>query len=190
MLFSRVLGAIVVVGALAVPSVAQAQSGSPPPVNVDVPLVAQDTPQWCWLAVAEMVMRTRSGFSPSQCEMLEERDGEAEGNCCDDLRQCARAGTSLREVAAVLEQAGGIHTRYTMAILPAALYGLLSGGLPVVAQISETSGMTHAVVIRGMRYDGLGRAVLTVNDPGRPAPTEILYDDLAVGWLDSLVVER
>jgi len=167
---------------------ANAEAQRPQPVDIDVPLVTQDTDEWCWLAVAEMIMLERTDRSELQCEMVERRDGLASGWCCEDLSRCARPSTSLNETAQVLA-AAGVRTRPGMAVLPSTLYSLLSAGMPVIAQVRNSEGTTHAVVIRGMYYIGF-TAILIVNDPMEIAPREIPHSILAVGWINSLIVER
>jgi len=189
---------VVIIGILTLPITSQAQTpeAAPPPANIDLPLVAQDTNTWCWLAVIEMILRTRQAQPPRQCEIIEAWDHHPPGTCCNDLRQCARGGIDLHEIARILEQFGGIYTRYSQVIPPNALYNLLSTGLPVIAQIYERSVGTHAVIIRGLRFERDHsrtqgwQPIVIVNDPKRCEPREISYADFVTSWMDSLVVER
>jgi len=163
-----------------------AQSSSPSPVDIAVPHITQDEDHWCWLAAAEMIITQRLSSSDSQCELIEDWESHPDGYCCEDYTRCDRTAIGLQEIAFLLEQEHGIHSRYGMPILQNALYNLLMSDMPVIAQVRYENG-THAVVIRGMQYRGR-TAVLTVNDPARDAPYEISYTDFSVNWLDALVI--
>lgn len=185
------LSAAIAVVMLSAAAPCAAQSSPPAPVDINVPMVAQDTPEWCWLAVASMILAMHQDHPPRQCEMAEQIDHLQSGSCCSDIGRCSRCAIDLHEVEQVLDRYG-IGARYTMAILPNALYSHLQAGHPVIAQIRRMGG-THAVVIRGMRYerdhsrpDGW-RPVVIYNDPtwGR---NEMPYDDFALGWMDSIIV--
>jgi hypothetical protein len=168
----------------------------PPPVNINVPLIMQDSNTWCWLAVTEMILRTRQNQSLRQCEILELWDRLPSGSCCVDRQSCSRSGIDLHEVAALLERFGRIYTRYSATIPPNTLYSLISAGLPVIVQIRKTSGATHALVIRGLRFErdhsreNGWQMIIIFNDPQNTTPQEMPYSELVIGWLDSLVVER
>jgi hypothetical protein len=197
MSFKTTISTSVTIIFLIAPFSASAQSSlPPPPVDIPVPLVKQDTPEWCWLAVAEMIMRQRMGFSQHQCELMEVWDNFPEGTCCSDVHHCSRHGIDLIEVAMVLERFVHIRTRYTTTIPPFALYSLLQTDRPVIAQIRERNGSTHAVVIRGMHFvrdysqDDGWQAVLLINDPMSSRPHTELYNVFVIGWLDSLVIEH
>ncbi|MFH1047790.1 MAG: papain-like cysteine protease family protein [Patescibacteria group bacterium] len=158
-----------------------------PPVNIPVSLIRQDNDEWCWLAVAQMILQYRQGFSAAQCELIERWDMFPSGECCADLSLCRRFGGDLGELAALL-RSHGVLTRYGLPILPSALYSLIMSDLPVIARL-RTGEITHAVIIRGMRYEGR-TAYVIINDPVRRRSYEMAYQDFAAGWLDSLVVLR
>ncbi|MEA3249479.1 MAG: papain-like cysteine protease family protein [Patescibacteria group bacterium] len=169
----------------------QAQT-RPPDVDIDVPLIHQETDEWCWLATVEMVLYHHMGYSPYQCELLEERDGHPDGSCCDSPYSCSRCAEDLYEIQEILTDQG-VASRFTMALLPNALYSHLEAGHPVIAQV-RNDGVTHAVVIRGMRYvrdhsrEHGWRPILIINDPWRHDPVEMTHAELAVGWLNSIIV--
>lgn len=164
----------------------------PPPADVPVPQAIQDTPEWCWLAVVEMVMHTRMARPPNQCALAEDWMGLPAGSCCADLAVCSRFAIDLHEVEAVLEH-NGMRSRYSMPILPNALYSHLRDGRPVIAQVRRGNG-SHAVVVRGMRFErDHARAagwqpIVIVNDP-MYGLEEYEYEEFTHGWMDALIVE-
>jgi hypothetical protein len=181
----HIIRIILVVILLTIGGHATAQQSVPPPIDIAVPHVTQDTDYWCWLAVAQMILTQRMNYSDPQCTLIERWDNHPPGNCCGDLRQCQRYGINLQEIQALLESEG-VHSRYGSPILPNALYSLLTADMPVIAQV-RYGNITHAVIIRGLRYER-GIAVLRINDPQRCAPHEVRYDDFTVNWIDSLVI--
>jgi hypothetical protein len=157
MIFKK--NALSMILALLALSCARASVAQPAPVDIDIPAVMQDTPEWCWLAVVEMILHTRQIHPPRQCEMAERVDRLPTNSCCAAPESCSR-----------------------------------NGGHPVIAQI-RTRGATHAVVIRGMRYvrdhsrPHGWRPIVIVNDPASGL-REMRYDELAAGWMDSIIVTR
>ena len=185
-----------------VPSRAAQAQEVPPPVMLDVPIVTQDTPAWCWLATSEMVIRhENAGVSLRQCEMLEIGFGLPTGECCRDLASCTGFAYGMEEMQSIIAQFGGVLTALTPPLPPQVLYGALLSGHPVVARIRSGLTSSHAIVIRGMRFrpreetapDGtvtMGfEPLLLVNDPLSYFPHELPYERLLPLWIDSLIVD-
>ncbi len=184
------------------PDAAQGQQGPPPPVLLNVPLVRQQTPVWCWLAVSEMAMQYRNmGASAKQCEIMEIGYGLAPGTCCANPQACARPASGMHEVQNVIARFGGVLTAWTLPQDPATLYRLLQADRPVIAQFRSSAASTHVVVVRGMRFQTVQTGyhpiygpiyshvpMVLVNDPLGVFPQEIAYANLAALWVDSLII--
>ena len=174
----------------------------PPPALLDVPIVTQDTPAWCWLAASEMVIRhENTGISLRQCEMLEIGFALPVGECCRDLASCTGFAYGMEEMQSIIAQFGGVVTTLTPPLPPQVLYGSLLSGHPVIARIRSGLTASHAIVIRGMRFrateetapDGtvttIVEPILFVNDPLSYFPHELPYERLLPLWIDSLIVD-
>jgi hypothetical protein len=184
------------------PSTAAQAQEIPPPVMLDVPIVTQETPNWCWLAAAEMAIRhENSGMSLRQCEMLEIGFNMPPGECCRDMMSCAGPAYGMEELRSIVAQFGGVLTVLTPPLPPQVLYGALLSGSPVIARIRSGLTSSHVIVIRGMRFrlreetaaDGtvtMGiEPLLLVNDPLSYFPHELPYERLLPLWIDSLIVD-
>ena len=55
----------------------RAQPGLPPPVDIPIQNLSQQTPVWCWAAVAEQIITWRRGGSPPQCVLVAAAFGAA-----------------------------------------------------------------------------------------------------------------
>ena len=159
--------------------------------ELNIPPVAQLTPEWCFAASAEMVF-TYYGFpnlNPAgvwQCGIV----GAKGGVCAYNCQACAGAGGTTGQIAALMNQYAQI--AYTAkgyynasfkiglaAVLnPAQIMYSIDNGAPILAGISPNgmpympgSGVSeHAVVIEG--YEGnAGNLTLIINDPFPPNVT-------------------
>jgi Papain-like cysteine protease AvrRpt2 len=178
---------------------AQFPTPQPPaqPVILNVPVVLQDTDEWCWLASAEMILQYH-GTSYEQCRIMEIGYRLPEGACCANANMCRVTG-DWPQILAVLRMFGGVDGAVTGPLNPTALYYALSLGHPVIAKIR--SGMTsmHAIVIRGIYFnyelvpDIYGRPTpqwvphVMINDPTSFVPEDVYFAALARIWLGSLI---
>lgn len=164
-----------------------AHKSDPLPVELNVPYHAQDTEQWCWVAVAQMVLAQRTSHVPRQCELVESFDRREPGSCCANVRNCMRCAVDLPEVQRLLHHNGLESERLMAPVTPERLREELSNGSPIIVQIGLERSR-HAVVVSGLRYvDGI--AVLTVNDPATERH-DMTYEELNETWIDLVVVER
>lgn len=153
--------------------------------DLAIPPVQQNTSEWCWLAVGEMVFRYYGipNLNPAgvyQCGVVGVMVG---GPCAVDCRYCANMPASnvanikrmliaYPEVARNYLRNPGIRqldARIAARPLTASeIRDELDAGRPVIAGISPTGlgtrGPQHAVLITGYDRDG-GALELTVNDP-------------------------
>lgn len=149
--------------------------------------IAQQTPVWCWAAVAEMLLRHLGypGINPAgnyQCGIVGSLGGECWYNC--GLPRCITGIGTLSAFAGVLERypevASHVHGRRLPALLldaagplePEEIMQEIDARRPVAAGISPGGlgaylppGISeHVVLIIGYRHLG-DRFALVVNDP-------------------------
>ena len=178
------------------------------PVSLNVPHVRQQSANWCWLAVAQMVIGYKQwGASPSQCRLLEIGFGYPQNYCCGWQSRCDRGGT-LEEIGRIVEYYSGRQVFLGPPIEPEELYQVLSNGDVVIARIvvppsqgGPTAGPAgHTVVIKGIRWaQGTvsqgGQSfqavvpMILVNDPSQATTVEATYDELARYWEKSIIVD-
>ena len=178
------------------------QQQVPPPVSLDVPLVNQNASEWCWLAASEMVMDYRNTTAPSQCRMMEIANNVPAGTCCNNPVACNAPARSMAAVMAVIGNIGGVTSSYARPTDPLTLYRTLQNDDPVIMQVAMGGGGSHAVVLRGMRFQVMmGRMpngmpvqqivpVLVINDPMQQQPVEVAYQAIVGQWMDALVVGK
>jgi hypothetical protein len=149
--------------------------------------IAQQTPVWCWAAVAEMLLRHLGypGINPAgnyQCGIVGSLGGECWYNC--GLPRCITGIGTLSAFAGVLERypdvASHVHGRQLPALLleaagtldPEEIMQEIDARRPIAAGISPGGlgaylppGISeHVVLIVGYRHLG-DRFALVVNDP-------------------------
>jgi hypothetical protein len=147
--------------------------------------VQQQTPVWCWAAVAEMVLRhlRMPNINPGnnyQCGVV----GTLGGQCAYDCRLCVTTIGSIGHLAQVLENyprvvrsvsARAVPDLAMMedsALDPEGIIDEIDAGRPIIAGISPSgqgfhypAGMSeHVALIVGYRVQG-NRLLLYVNDP-------------------------
>lgn len=171
----------------------------PPPVALNVPQIAQTTPVWCWLAVAEMAIRYRNlGGGLSQCQMLEVGYTLPSGSCCATPTACMRTG-GLQEIQAVIGRFGRRLSVLGPTPSPTEVYSFLRQGHPVIAALQNTPFSGHVVLIRGMRIATVPIVtpfgmqtqtipVLLVNDPMSHFVSEVSYAAMLGYWSAAIVV--
>ena len=153
--------------------------------DLSIPPVQQNTPEWCWLAVGEMVFRHYGipNLNPAgiyQCGVVGVMVG---GPCAADCRYCANMPASnVVNIRRMITEYPGVARNYlrdrriprlgariaTRALTAAEIRDEIDADRPIIAGISPTGSAggspQHAVLIIGYRGD---RDVmeLTVNDP-------------------------
>lgn len=165
------------------------------PIALPVPTITQRTLVWCWLAVAEMVIRYRNqGRGLEQCQMMSIGHGMPPQACCADARPCARPG-QLDEIQRLIAHFGGRFNQLSPPQDPMSVYQHLRRGTPIIASINSGMGMGHVVVIRGMRFvpqrTRMGvqwMPMLLINDPMSMIPGEVPYRQFLRQWRASILV--
>jgi hypothetical protein len=147
--------------------------------------VIQQTPEWCWAAAAEMVLRhfRFPDLNPAgnyQCAIV----GAQGGACARDCSLCLSGGGTTQRIAGVIRQYAeltraltgfvvpGFDPRTAGILSPRQIAAAIDRGAPLLAGVSPQAPPTapglglsrHAVVIEGYLAHGDSFAVI-VNDP-------------------------
>ena len=100
----RLLLRLLLLSALAAPAAAQMRS-LPPPVDLGIRNIMQETDVWCWAAVAQQVIVKRKGKSPPQCALVAMVHGRFPSHCCPHYERCAVPG-SLGQIQTLIRNFG------------------------------------------------------------------------------------
>lgn len=178
---------------------AQAQgNGHPPPIDLGIPQILQETQVWCWVAVVEQIAHWKQGTipvqSPHQCELVSVANNYSQPLCCSGLPQfaqaCVRTGQT-QEIMGLLQFTGAGFATYSPPANPMVLYQTLASGRPIILQIQTTPFAGHVVVLRGMAWEptpmGI-QPVLLINDPLSYFTKPVLFQDLLPYWQAAIVV--
>ena len=169
---------------LSTPAATPAQWG-PPPVDLPIPNIQQETLAWCWVAVAQQIIAATYGweYTPSQCALVAMAYGAHSDMCCVAYNEdCVRGGT-LEQIQYLIDEFGGRYSSLAPPTNPDVLYETLASGRAVILQVASGQASFHAIVLRGMEWIegpyGL-EPILYVNDPldyyARPLPFWQLVD--------------
>ena len=163
----------------------------PPPVDVPVTNIGQQTPVWCWAAVSQQIIAATMGGSPPQCELVETAYGAPSGFCCGGARPECMATGNMSQIAGLISYYGGRSSQYSRPGNPMEVYQTLQQGHPIIAQLATGQMTTHVVVIRGMYFqpwNGTVVPMLVVNDPLAYFTQPVPFPNVAAIWVDALVV--
>lgn len=169
--------------------------GLPPPVDLPIANIPQETEVWCWAAVAQQIVAASNGpaGTPPQCALVETAYGVAPGTCCGGFNPaCVQPGT-FEQIQGLIRHFGGRLSHYSPPASPMALYQTLASGRAVILQLrmSGGPGVSHVVVVRGMSWVPTPygpRAFLHVNDPMSIYTMPVPFDAIAPMWSAAIVV--
>lgn len=162
----------------------------PPPVDLGIRNIMQETDVWCWAAVAQQVIVKRKGRSPPQCALVAMVHGRYPSYCCPHYERCAVAG-SLRQIQTLIRNFGQRTTTLSPPTDAMSLYRTLRAGHPIILAVRHSPYTGHVVVLTGMTWtNGAGgpEAVLHVNDPLRVIPNRLTFRALVPRWQAAIVV--
>jgi hypothetical protein len=151
--------------------------------NVPVPLINQNTNQWCWLASAQMVLAYLGVSVPQQCVMLEQGYNLPYGSCCGNPDSCAIPG-HIQQIQTILQIYGRRYSFINAPANPIILYNIFANGRPVIAHLSLSTG-GHFVVLRGIRFvpSAYGMVgLVAINDPMQGSSFELPFSQLINIW--------
>lgn len=161
-----------------------------PAIQLDIPLILQQTPVWCWVATSEMAIRYyRPDFGMTQCEMLETGYGLLPGTCCTGGGvNCERPVQTFTEIKALIETTARVPTFQSGSMDWFTLYGRLKECRPVLAGIRNHNA-GHVVVITGVSIPDRCTPWVSINDPlSFFEDQRVPFSRLSPIWSDALTV--
>ena len=169
-----------------------AAQGLPPPVTLNVPNVVQETPVWCWVAVARQLILANQGQAPNQCALVAIANGAHPNVCCSGYNPaCVKTG-AIPQMAGLIQMFGRTATAYAPPADAMTLYRTLRSGRAVILQVRSGATSTHVVVLRGMSFVQTPygvEAVLHINDPMSFFTQPVPFSQLLPLWIDAVVVD-
>jgi len=166
----------------------------PQPVLLPIPNITQETPVWCWAAVAQQIVHSLKGpaGTPSQCAMVALANNAPPMACCPTMmnQQCWVTG-SFPQIQALIAHFGGVWSNYSPPAHPMALYNTLASGRAVLIELRTGQTSSHVVVVRGMSFVptmGGVEAVLHINDPMSMFTQPVPFSTIMPIWMGALVV--
>lgn len=165
----------------------------PPPVDLPIENLRQETEVWCWAAVSQQIIAASRGrqSTPAQCALVAMANGAEPGVCCNGYnQQCVRPG-SLEQIQGLIAQFGGRYSGFAEPTDPMTLYRTLAGGHAVILALQTGPQMNHVVVLRGMSFvqtQGGVEPVLHINDPMQVYTQPVPYRQLVQAWRKAIVV--
>lgn len=164
----------------------------PPPVDLPIQNIPQETGVWCWAAVSQQIIHASVGAAntPPQCALVGVANGWGPQACCQNRAACTRTG-SLEEIQALIKHFGGRSSTIAAPTDPMKIYQTLSNGHAIVLAVQSSPYSGHVVVLRGMAWQpgpqGL-EPVLYVNDPMAYFTQPIPFRNISRHWLAAIVV--
>jgi len=162
----------------------------PPPVDLGIRNIRQETDVWCWAAVAQQVITKRKGQSPPQCALVAMVHGRYPSHCCPHYERCAVPG-SLGQIQTLIRNFGQRSSTLGPPTDAMTLYRTLRAGHPIILAIRDSPYSGHVVVLTGMTWtNGAAgpEAVLHVNDPLMVIPSRLAWRNLLPRWRAAIVV--
>jgi len=166
----------------------------PPPVDLPIQNLRQETEVWCWAAVSQQIIYSIRGQqnTPAQCALVAMANGAEPGVCCNGYnQQCVTTG-SLDQIRALIQQFGGRPSNIAEPTDPMTLYKTLASGHPVIIAIQAQGAQSgHVIVVRGMTFmqtpNGV-EPVLHINDPMAVYTQPVPFRQLAQMWKAAIIV--
>ncbi|WP_417449866.1 papain-like cysteine protease family protein [Kordiimonas sp.] len=153
----RMLGGVL--ASILLPGAVEAQYA---PIDLGIPNIRQETPVWCWVAVAQQIIIWRRGNAPPQCALVAMANNRPPAFCCFGNPQCVVTG-GLQQIQWLIAQFGATISTIQPPAGPTVIYNTLAQGRAIIMAV-QSGNSGHVVVIRGM-YIEHGVPFLIVNDP-------------------------
>jgi hypothetical protein len=164
----------------------------PPPVDINIPNIPQQTQVWCWVAVAQQIISaSNGGNSPPQCALVAMANNTHPDVCCVQQHPGCITTGSLQQIQGLILQFGGHVSTLAPPANPMVLYNTLSSGRPIIMSVQSSPFSGHVVVLRGMTWvqTPLGvEAVLHINDPMSFFTQPVPFSALVPYWRAAIVV--
>lgn len=165
----------------------------PPPVDIPIINIPQETPVWCWVAVAQQIIMATRGpnNTPPQCLLVAVANGKQPGFCCGGYNPACVTTGSIPQIQNLITYFGGRYSTYAPPTDPMTLYRTLGAGRAVIVQLRTGHYSAHVVVIRGMSFvpsPGGVQPILHVNDPMDFFTQPVPFAQIAPIWMSAIVV--
>jgi hypothetical protein len=171
-----------------------ARAQIPPPVDIPIQNLTQQTQVWCWAAVAQQIILAARGpaATPPQCAMVALANNALPQQCCSGMNpNCIRTG-SLEQIQLLIRNFGGSFSTQVPPTDPMTLYRTLASGRPIILHVRSGAMSSHVVVLRGMSFvptqAGL-MPVLHINDPLNFFTQPVPFSQLMASWINAIVIE-
>lgn len=180
----------IIAATLLITSNARAQV--PPPVDLGIQNISQQTPVWCWAAVAQQIIYRLNGpaATPQQCQLVAAAFNVAPQYCCQFPTPCITTG-SLQQIQGLIAYYGGHWSSIAPPGNPMVVYQTLASGRAIIMAVQSSPYSSHVVVIRGMAWvpTPMGvQPVLYINDPLAYFTQPVPFVNLAQYWGAAIVV--
>lgn len=163
-------------------------------VMLPIQNIPQETPVWCWAAVAQQIVYSLRGpaGTPPQCSMVALANGAHPATCCNQGQfngnPACLIGGSLQQIQWLIHYFGGRFSTLAPPAHAATLFNTLQRGRAIVLQIQSSPFAGHVVVLRGMSNVN-GIPVLHINDPLAFFTEPVHFAQLLPYWASAIVVD-
>jgi hypothetical protein len=164
-------------------------------ITLDIPHYGQDTPVWCWAAVAQMVIAHFQGATstPTQKELVRMALGQPESAIWSaGVPADAVVPNDAHFIRLLIKVLARRVSDWFPPCPPEEIYANLYFGNPVILHVMTSGATSHVVVVAGVRPDGDGHFEVLLNDPSPrvPGPFWARYDSVQPAVVQHLVVYR
>ena len=165
---------------------------TPPPIDLGIQNIPQETQVWCWAAVAQQIIFALRGptGTPPQCGLVAIASNVPLQVCCQIPTPCMRTG-HLQEVQNLILHFGGRFSTISPPTDPMTVYQTLASGRAIIIAVQSSPFSGHVVVIRGMAWvpTSMGvQPVLYVNDPMGFFTQPVPFISILPYWRAAIVV--
>ncbi len=164
----------------------------PPPVDLGIQNILQETEVWCWAAVAQQIILALNGpqGTPPQCAMVAIANNANPQICCQIPQQCL-VGGSLQQIQGLIAHFGGHYSAIAPPADPMTIYNSLASGKAIIMAVRSSPFSGHVIVIRGMQWvpTQFGfQPVLHINDPMSFFTQPVPFQNIVGYWQAAIVV--
>lgn len=180
------------VGLISGLSVSSVRAQVPPPVDLGIQNIAQETPVWCWVAVAQQIIFALRGATgtPPQCALVAIASNVPPQACCQIPTPCSRTG-HLQEIQGLIFHFGGRVSAIAPPADPMIVYQTLASRRAIIMAVQSSPFSGHVVLVRGMAWvpGPMGiQPVLYINDPMGFFTQPIPFQNILPYWSAAIVV--
>lgn len=178
-------------------SITHGQPGmTPQPIVWPIENILQETPVWCWAAVAQQIILYKVGphNTPSQCAMVALAKGLHPQMCCppgNNPQQCVTPG-GIQQIQWLMAHFGMAYSQYAPPASPMHLYHALRQKKVIILQLATGQQTAHVVVLRGMTFQPSPMGpipYLIINDPMSQFTAPVPFAQIAPIWMSAIVVQ-